>query len=86
LVPTSFLIRFQADVLNMGVLEGKNLDLGPNVGHSGEVLVDLKDHSLVNDGLFLDQVEDRLLACRAIKADSVWILYFGRRRNSPPSR
>ena len=58
----------------MGVLEGKNLDLGPNVGHSGEVLVDLKDHSLVNDGLFLDQVEDRLLACRAIKADSVWIL------------
>lgn len=29
LVSTSFLDRFQADVLNLGVLGGKNLDLGP---------------------------------------------------------
>jgi hypothetical protein len=52
----------------------ENLDLGPLVGPSGEVLVDLKDHRLVNGGLFLAQVEERLLACRAIKVHSVWLL------------
>jgi hypothetical protein len=74
LVPTSILRGFEADIAQLGVLGGENVDLGPLVGHSDEILVDLKDHRLVNNGLFLAQVQDRLLACRAIKARSIWLL------------
>jgi transcriptional regulator with XRE-family HTH domain len=74
LVPTSFLVGFEADVADLGVLGGENVDLGPLIGRSDEVLVDLKDHTLVKNGLFIAQVEGRLLACRAIKAHSVWLL------------
>jgi transcriptional regulator with XRE-family HTH domain len=71
---TSLLHGFQSDRAQLGVLGGENIDLGPLVGHSGEVLVDLRDHRLVNNGVFLAQVEDRLLACRAAKARSLWLL------------
>ena len=74
LIQTSFLRGFKADVSDLGVLSGENVDLGPLVGHSDEVLVDLKDQTLVNNGLFIAQVKERLLACRAIKAHSVWLL------------
>jgi hypothetical protein len=74
LVPTSFLRGFEADIAQLGVLGGENVDLGPLVGHSDEILVDLKDHRLVNNGLFLAQAKDRLLVCRAIKARSIWLL------------
>jgi transcriptional regulator with XRE-family HTH domain len=74
LVPTSFLAGFEADVADLGVLGGENVDLGPLIGQSDEVLVDLKDHTLVKNGLFIARVKERLLACRAIKADSVWVL------------
>jgi transcriptional regulator with XRE-family HTH domain len=74
LVPTSILRGFEVDIAQLGVLGGENVDLGPLVGHSDEVLVDLKDHTLVKNGLFMAQVEQRLLACRAIKAHSVWLL------------
>jgi transcriptional regulator with XRE-family HTH domain len=74
LVPTSFLDNVEADVADLGVLGGENVDLGPLIGRSDEVLVDLKDHTLVKNGLFIAQVEGRLLACRAIKAHSVWLL------------
>ena len=74
LVPTSFLDNVEADVADLGVLGGENVDLGPVIGRSDEVLVDLKDHTLVKNGLFIAQVEGRLLACRAIKAHSVWLL------------
>jgi hypothetical protein len=74
LVPTSHLRGFEANVADLAVVGDENLDLGPLVGPSGEVLVDLKDHGLVNGCLFLAQVEERLLACRAIKANSVWVL------------
>ena|ERR1700737_4075140 len=63
-----------ADVADLGVLGGEDVDLGPLVGHSGEALVDLKDRTLVKNGLFIAQVEERLLACSAIKAHSVWLL------------
>jgi transcriptional regulator with XRE-family HTH domain len=74
LVSTSLLHGFKSNVAQLGVLGGKNVDLGPLVGRSGEVLVDLKDHKLVQNGVFLVQVEDRLLACRAAKARSIWLL------------
>jgi transcriptional regulator with XRE-family HTH domain len=74
LVPTSFLAGFEADVTDLGVLGGEKIDLGPLVGPSDEVLVDLKDHTLVQNGLFIARVKERLLACRAIKARSVWLL------------
>jgi transcriptional regulator with XRE-family HTH domain len=74
LVPTSLLRGVEADVADLGVLGGESVDLGPIVGHSDEVLVDLKDHALVNNALFIAQVHERLLACRAIKAQSVWLL------------
>jgi transcriptional regulator with XRE-family HTH domain len=74
LVRTSLLRGFEADVAGLGVLGGENVDLGPIIGHTDEVLVDLKDQKLVNKGLFIAQVEGRLLACRAIKAHSVWLL------------
>jgi hypothetical protein len=74
LVRTSLLTGFDADVADLGVLGGENVDLGPLIGRSDEVLVDLKDQKLVNKGLFIAQVEGRLLACRAIKAHSVWLL------------
>jgi transcriptional regulator with XRE-family HTH domain len=74
LVPTSFLRGFEADIAQLGVLGGENADLGPLIGHSDEILVDLKDHRLVNNGLFLAQVKDRPLVCRAIKARSIWLL------------
>jgi hypothetical protein len=74
LVPTSFLAGFEADVADLGVLGGENVDLGPLIGHSDEVLVDLKDQTLVKNGLFIAEVEGRLLACRAIKAHSFWLL------------
>jgi transcriptional regulator with XRE-family HTH domain len=74
LVPTSLLAGFEADLADLGVLGGENVDLGPLIGHSDEVLVDLKDHTLVKNGLFIARVKERLLACRAIKARSVWLL------------
>ena len=74
LVPTSLLGGFEADVADLGVLGGENVDLGPLIGRSDEVLVDLKDHALVKNGLFIARVKERLLACRAIKAHSVWLL------------
>jgi transcriptional regulator with XRE-family HTH domain len=74
LVPTSFLDDFEANISDLGVIAGKDLDMRPFVGPSDEILVDLKDHKLVNDGLFIAQVRDRVLACRAIKAHSVWLL------------
>jgi transcriptional regulator with XRE-family HTH domain len=74
LVPTSLLDGLEANVSDLGVLAGAKVDLGPLVGPSGEVLVDLKDHALVNNALFIAQVQERLLACRAIKAQSVWLL------------
>jgi transcriptional regulator with XRE-family HTH domain len=74
LVPTSLLRGLEADAADLGVLGGENVDLGPLIGRSDEVLVDLKDHALVKNGLFIAQVEERLLACRAIKAHSVWLL------------
>jgi transcriptional regulator with XRE-family HTH domain len=74
LVPTSILRGFEADIAQLGVLGGENVDLGPLVGQSDEILVDLKDHKLVNNGMFLTQINDRLLACRALKAQSVWLL------------
>jgi hypothetical protein len=40
-------------IADLGVLGGENLDLGPLIGHSDEILVDLKDHKLLNNGLFL---------------------------------
>jgi hypothetical protein len=55
-------------------LGGEDVDLGPLIGRSDQVLVDLKDHTLVKDGVFIAQVKERLLACRAIKAHSVWLL------------
>ena len=74
LVPTSHLRGFEGNAADLAVVGDENLDLGPLVGPSGEVLVDLKDHRLVNGCLFLAQVEERLLASRAIKANSVWVL------------
>jgi hypothetical protein len=74
LVPTSFLDGIEADVADLGVLGGESLDLGPLIGHSDEILVHLKDNTLVNNGLFIAQVKERLLACRAVKAHSVWLL------------
>jgi len=74
LVRNSLLRDFKADISQLGVLAGEDGDLGPLVGHSDEILLDLKDHKLANSGLFLAQVGDRLLACRAFKAQSVWLL------------
>jgi hypothetical protein len=74
LVPTSFLAGFEADVADLGVLGGEKIDLGPLVGPSDEVLIDLKDHTLVKNGLFIAQVNERLVACHAIKAHSFWLL------------
>jgi hypothetical protein len=74
LVPTSHLRGFEGNVADLAVVGGENLDLGPLIGPSGEVLVDLKDHKLVKDGLFIAQVQDSLIACRAIKAHSIWLL------------
>jgi transcriptional regulator with XRE-family HTH domain len=74
LMPTSLLSGLNADVADLGVLGGESFDLGAYVGRSDEVLVDLKDHTLVKNGLFIAKVKDRLLACRAIKAHSVWLL------------
>ncbi|SRR5258708_4584593 len=74
LVPTSFLRGFEADIGQLAVLGGENVDLGPLVGQSDEILIDLKDHKLVNNGMFLAQINDRLLVCRALKAQSVWLL------------
>jgi hypothetical protein len=50
---------------------GENVDLGPLIDG---VLVDMKDQKLVKNGPFIAQVEQRLLACRAIKAHSNWLL------------
>ncbi len=74
LVPVYLLSGFKADIAQLGVLAGDRVDLGPIIGRSDEILVDLKDHKLVDKGLFLAQVGDRLLACRAIEARSVWLL------------
>jgi transcriptional regulator with XRE-family HTH domain len=74
LVPTSFLNGSEAKGGELGVIAGKDVDMRPLIGRSDEVLVDFKDQKLVNDGLFMVQVKDRLLACRAIKAHSVWLL------------
>jgi transcriptional regulator with XRE-family HTH domain len=74
LLPTYLLAGFEADILDLGVLGGEDVDLGPLIGRSDQVLVDLKDHTLVKDGVFIAQVKERLLACRAIKAHSVWLL------------
>jgi transcriptional regulator with XRE-family HTH domain len=74
LLLTSALHGFEAHVSDLGVLRGEIVDMGPLVGPSDEVLVDLRDHQLVNNGLFVAQVEQRLLACRAIKARSAWVL------------
>jgi transcriptional regulator with XRE-family HTH domain len=74
LVPTYFLTSFEADLADLGVLRAENIDLGPLTGPSDEVLVDLKDRTLIKNGLFIAQVRGGLLACRAIKADSVWVL------------
>lgn len=74
LVPNTFLPSLEADPAQWGVLGGENLGLGPIVGRSDEVLVDLKDHKLVNNGLFLVQVEDDLLAARAVKVRRTWLL------------
>jgi transcriptional regulator with XRE-family HTH domain len=74
LVPTSFLSGFEADEADLGILRAESVDLGPLIGRSDEVLVDPKDHTLVRNGLFIAQVKERLLACRAIKAHSVWLL------------
>jgi transcriptional regulator with XRE-family HTH domain len=74
LVQTSLLHGVDADAAQLGVLGGENVDSGPLIGSSDEVLVDLKDQKLVKNGLFIAQVEMRLLACRAIKAHWVWLL------------
>jgi transcriptional regulator with XRE-family HTH domain len=74
LVRTSLLRGFEANIADLGVLAGENVDLGSLVGHSDEVLVDLKDQAFVRNGLFIAQVRDRVLACRAIKAHSVWLM------------
>jgi transcriptional regulator with XRE-family HTH domain len=70
----SILEGLETDLTDLGVLSGQNIDPGPLIGPLDEVLVDLKDHKPVNNGLFIAQVQDRLLACRAIKAHSVWLL------------
>jgi hypothetical protein len=72
LLPTFLLAGFEAEILDLGVLGGEDIDLGPLIGHSDQVLVNLKDRTLVKDGVFIAQVKERLLACRAIKAHSVW--------------
>jgi transcriptional regulator with XRE-family HTH domain len=74
MLPTFLLAGFEADIPDLRVLAGEDVDLGPLVGHSDQVLVNLKDHTLVKDGVFIAQVKERLLACRAIKAHSVWLL------------
>ena len=48
--------------------------MGSLIGHSDEVLIDLKDHTLVGNALFIVQVEERLLVCNAIKAQSTYLL------------
>jgi hypothetical protein len=74
LAPTSFFGRLRGKHQRFRRYTGKDLDVRPFVGLSDQVLVDLKDHNLVNDGLFIAQVRGRVLACRAIKAHSVWLL------------
>lgn len=74
LVPNSFLRGFEANIADLVVMGGEKVDLGPLIDHSDEILVDMKDHKLVNGCLFLVQMENRLLACRAIKSRSVWHL------------
>lgn len=74
LVQNSLLSDLEADASELGVLAGQSGGAGPMIGHSDEILLDLKDHKLANNGLFLAQVGDRLLACRAFKAQSVWLL------------
>ncbi|MGY4608595.1 hypothetical protein ACVW16_007007 [Bradyrhizobium sp. USDA 4474] len=74
LVPHSFLRGFEANIADLVVMGGEKVDLGPLIGHSDEILVDMRDHKLVNGCLFLVQMENRLLACRAIKSRSVWHL------------
>lgn len=74
LVQNSLLSGLERDVSELGVLAGQSDDAGPMIGPSDEILLDLKDHKLVNNGFFLAQVGARLLACRAFKAHSVWLL------------
>jgi transcriptional regulator with XRE-family HTH domain len=74
LVPNSLLKEVATDSSQLGVLASEGCDVGPLIGRSDEILLDLKDHKLVNNGLFLAQVGDRPLACRALKSKSVWLL------------
>lgn len=74
LVQNSLLTGLEREVSELGVLAGQSADVGPMIGHSDEILLDLKDHKLVNNGFFLAQVGTRLLACRAFKAQSIWLL------------
>jgi len=74
LIPTSLLEGTEANISDLGVVAGKDVDMRPLIGRSDEVLVDFKDQKLVHDGLFMIQVRDRLLASRAVKAHAVWLL------------
>jgi transcriptional regulator with XRE-family HTH domain len=75
LVPVSLLSGVKSSVDNLGVLTGQSVDTRPLIGLSDEILVDLADHALVEDGLFLVQVRDRLQARRAIRTEnSDWLL------------
>ena len=60
-MPISLLSDLEANVNDLGVLSGENPDMRPLLGPSDDVLVDLKDHKLVKDGLFIAQVQDRLV-------------------------
>jgi hypothetical protein len=73
-MPTCLPRGIEADVANFGVLAGGGLDLGSLLGHSDEVLIDLKEHTPVGNALFIVQVEERLLVCNAIKAQSTLLL------------
>lgn len=73
LVPMSLLDGLE-NKTDLGVLTRETVDLGGLIGPSDQVLVDLQDQKLIDGGLFIAQVENRLLACRSTKAHSVWLV------------
>lgn len=74
LVPNTFLRGIEGHIAELVVVGGEIVELSAMVGASDEMLVDRSDHKLIDKGLFLVQLEKRLLACRAIKTRSVWHL------------